>query len=152
MQPIVIPPWHWALAAHILCAVAWVGGMAFAMLIVRPSLGNLEPAQRVAVHHQVFRRFFRMLWHIIPILLISAYAMILTAYHGDFAHLPWNVNVMQGLGWIMVLVFLWVFFVPYRRFRAAASNARAAVAGERIRKLIMANLVLGVIVIIVAAL
>lgn len=148
----IINPWQWALAAHIVCAVIWVGGMFFALQVLRPSLGGLEPAQRIAVHHQVFRRFFRMLWHVIPIALISAYAMVLTAYHGDFAHLPWNINAMQALGWIMTLVFLWVFFGPYRRFRAAASTARAAQAGETIRKLIMANLVLGLIVVVIAAL
>jgi uncharacterized membrane protein len=78
--------------------------------------------------------------------------MVMTVYHGDFAHLPWNVNTMQALGWMMTVVFLWVFFGPYRRFRAAASTARAAKAGETIRKLILANLVLGLIVVVVAAL
>ncbi len=143
--------WQWALAAHILCAVIWVGGMFFALMVLRPSLSGLEPAQRVAVHNQVFRKFFRVIWHVMPIAIISGYAMIMTLY-GGFDRLPWNVNAMQALGWVMAVVFLWVFFGPYRRFRAAASTARAAQAGETIRKLILANLILGLIVVVIAAL
>ncbi len=144
--------WHWALAAHLLCAVIWVGGMFFALLVLNPSLAALEPAPRVALHHRVFRKFFLVIWHVMVIAIISGYAMVMTVYHGDFRHLPWNVNAMQAIGWLMAVIFLIVFFGPYRRFRAAASTARAADAGERIRKLIRANLILGLIVVVIAAL
>jgi len=143
-------PWGWVLAIHILCIVIWVGGMFFAVAVLRPSLGGLEPAQRVALHNRVFRRFFLVVWHAMPIALITGYAMILGIWHG-FAALPWNVDTMQGLGLIMAAIFLAVVFGPYRRFRAAVSTARAGEAAERIRKLIVANLVLGVITIFVAA-
>ncbi len=143
--------WQWALAVHVLAAVIWVGGMFFAVLVVRPSLRALEPAQRIAVHNQVFRRFFLVIWHVMPIIILSGYAMVAVVY-GGFANLPWNVNLMQAIGWIMAAVFAAIFFGPYRRFRAAASTARAAQAGETIRKLILANLVLGLIVVVIAAL
>ena len=51
-------PWDWVLALHILCIVVWVGGMFFALVVLRPSLAALEPAQRIALHNRVFRRFF----------------------------------------------------------------------------------------------
>lgn len=143
--------WQWVLAVHLVCAVIWVGGMFFALVILRPSLAGLEPAQRVAVHHLVFRRFFLAVWHVMPIIIVSGYVMIWRLY-GGFARLPWNVNAMQALGWIMAIIFGVIFFSPYRRFRAAASTARAAQAGETIRKLIAANLILGLIVVIIAAL
>ncbi|HET6184026.1 MAG TPA: CopD family protein [Acetobacteraceae bacterium] len=143
--------WHWALAAHILCIVLWVGGMFFALTVLRPSLAALEPAQRVAVHNGVFRRFFLVVWHVMVIAVISGYAMIWAAYGGDFAHLPWNVNAMQAIAWVMVVVFLVLVFGPYRRFRAAASTARAAEALERIRRLILINLILGLITVVIAA-
>ena len=73
-------------------------------------------------------------------------------FPGGFAHLPWNVNAMQALGLVMALVFLAIVFGPYRRFRAAVGTARALEAAERIRRLILLNLVLGVIVIVLAAL
>ena len=53
-------------AVHLLSAVIWVGGMFFAYLVLRPSLSVLEPAQRIALHQQVFRRFFLFVWHAIP--------------------------------------------------------------------------------------
>ncbi len=144
-------PWDWVLAIHLLCAVVWVGGMFFAVAVVRPSVAALEPAQRVALHNRIFRRFFLVVWHAMPIQLLTGYVMIVGVFHG-FAALPWNVNTMQGLGLLMAAIFLWVVFGPYRRFRAAISTARAAEAAERIRKLIVANLVLGVITIVIAAL
>lgn len=144
-------PWDWVLALHILCIVVWVGGMFFALVVLRPSLAALEPAQRIALHNRVFRRFFLVVWHVMPIALIAGYAMIAGVW-GGFAHLPWNVNVMQVLGLIMAVIFVVIVFGPYRRFRAAVSTARAAEAVERIRRLIQVNLVLGVVTIIVAAL
>lgn len=144
-------PWGWLLALHILCAVVWVGGMFFALVVVRPSVAVLEPAQRIALHNRIFRRFFLVIWHAMPLILLSGYAMVFGLY-GGFQHLPWNVNAMQAIGVVMVLVFLAIFFGPWRRFRAAASTARAAEAAERIRKLIVVNLVLGLIVVVLAAL
>lgn len=143
--------WQWVLAVHLVCAVIWVGGMFFALAVLRPSLAGLEPAQRVAVHNRVFRRFFLVVWHAMAIIIVSGYAMVWLMY-GGFAHLPWNVNAMQALGWVMAIIFGVIFFSPYRRFRAAASTARAAQAGERIRRLIAANLILGLIVVVIAAL
>ncbi len=144
-------PWDWVLALHILCIVAWVGGMFFAVVVLRPSLAALEPAQRIALHNRVFRRFFLVIWHAMPIALLSGYAMIVGVW-GGFARLPWNINVMQALGLIMAAIFLMAVFGPYRRFRAAISSARAAEAAERIRRLILANLALGVVTIVIAAL
>ena len=33
--------------AHVLAIVVWVGGMAFVQFFLRPSLGTLEPPQRL---------------------------------------------------------------------------------------------------------
>ncbi len=147
-------PWNWVLALHVLCAVIWVGGMFFALVVLRPALAVLEPAQRVALHNRVFRRFFLLIWHVMSIALISGYAITVGQYGGfaGFAHLPWNINAMQAIGWVMAVVFLVIVFGPWRRFRAAASTARAAAAADRIRKLIVVNLVLGIVVVVVATL
>ncbi len=144
-------PWDWVLALHILCIVVWVGGMFFALVVLRPSLAALEPAQRIALHNRVFRRFFLVIWHVMPIALLAGYAMIAGVW-GGFAHLPWNINAMQALGLIMAAIFVVIVFGPYRRFRAAVSTARAAEAAERIRRLIQVNLVLGLVTIVIAAL
>jgi uncharacterized membrane protein len=143
--------WGWVLAIHILCAVIWVGGMFFAIVVLRPSIAALEPAQRIAMHNRVFRRFFLVVWHVMPIALITGFAMVFGVM-GGLASVPWNVHAMMALGLLMALVFVALVFGPYRRFRAAISSARAGDAAEQIRRLIMLNLVLGLVTIVLAAL
>ena len=142
--------WGIVLAIHILCIVIWVGGMFFALVVLRPSLSTLDPAPRVAVHSQVFRRFFLVVWHVMLIALITGYAMLFGVY-GGFAGANWAIQTMQGLGLIMGAVFLVVYFGPWPRFRAAVSPARAAGAADNIRKLILLNLVLGLVTVVIAA-
>jgi uncharacterized membrane protein len=143
--------WGWVLALHVVCAVIWVGGMFFAYVVLRPSLSVLEPIQRIALHTQIFRRFFLVVWHVMPLILLSGYAMALGQY-GGFALLAWNVNAMQVIGLIMSAVFVVIVFGPYARFRRTTDRATAAASMDRIRKLIGVNLVLGIITVIVATL
>lgn len=133
------------LALHLIGAAAWVGGMAFALLVLRPSLAVLDGPQRLALHREVFRRFFRMVWHVMPIVLLTGYAMLF-GWLGGFAHVGWPVHVMHLLGWVMTAVFLAIVFGPWRTMRAAPS----AEAVERIRRLVMLNLLLGTLTLIVA--
>jgi uncharacterized membrane protein len=45
------------LAIHLLAAVFWVGGMAFAYTVLRPAAGPLDPAVRLPLWRRVFARF-----------------------------------------------------------------------------------------------
>lgn len=134
------------LALHLLGAVAWVGGMAFALLVLRPSLTALAPPQRLALHAEVFRRFFRLIWHAMPLVLLTGYAMLF-AVLGGFTHVNWAVHVMHLLGLVMTAVFLAIVFGPWRAMRAAPSPE----AVDRIRRLVQVNLLLGTLTLIVAA-
>jgi len=124
--------------------------MFFAVTVVRPSVVALEPAQRVALHNRVFRRFFLIVWHVMIIALLSGFAMTFGIFGGP-STAPWNVQVMMGIGLLMAAIFVFVVFGPYRRFRAAVSSARAGEAAGRIRRLIVLNTVLGLITIVIAA-
>ena len=140
------------LILHILGAVVWVGGMAFAILVLRPSVAALERPQRLDLHARVFRRFFLIVWHAMPIMVLTGFGMI--GVLGGFAAVPWNVHAMLLLGVIMAAVFVLMFFGPWTRMRAAmaaSDNPAAASAADSIRKLVTANLVLGTITIILAA-
>ena len=139
--------WDWVYAAHVLSAALWVGGMFFAYVVLRPSLSVLEPIQRIAIHTQVFRRFFLVIWHVMPIILATGFLMMIGFYHGNVG---WYVHAMLLLGLIMSAVFVVIFFGPYARFRRTTDRNRAAAAIDNIRKLIGVNLVLGIITIIVA--
>ena len=143
--------WGWVLAVHVLCAVIWVGGMFFAYAVLRPSLSILEPMQRIALHTQIFRRFFLVIWHAMPLILLSGFA-VMYGFYGGPENVPWNVNVMMALGLIMSGIFLFIVFGPYARFRRTTERATLAAMIDRIRKLILVNLVLGVIVVVVALL
>lgn len=143
--------WGWVLAVHVLCAVIWVGGMFFAYVVLRPSLSVLEPIQRIALHTQVFRRFFLIVWHVMPLILLSGFA-VLYGFYGGPADVPWNINVMMLLGLIMGAVFLLIVFGPYARFRRTTDRATSAASIDRIRKLIAVNLVLGIVTVVVALL
>ena len=143
--------WGWVLAVHVLCAVIWVGGMFFAYVVLRPSLSVLEPIQRIALHTQVFRRFFLVVWHAMPLILLSGF-VVLFGFYGGPAGVAWNINVMMLLGLIMSAIFLFIVFGPYARFRRTTDRNRAAAAIDSIRKLIGINLVLGLITVVVALL
>jgi uncharacterized membrane protein len=143
--------WGWVLAVHVLCAVLWVGGMFFAYVVLRPSLSVLEPIQRIALHTQVFRRFFLVVWHAMPLILISGFT-VMYGFYGGPANVPWNVNVMMLLGLIMSAVFLVIFFGPYARFRRTTDRATTAASIDRIRKLIGVNLILGLVTVVIALL
>ena len=142
---------RWVLAVHVLCAVVWVGGMFFAYVVLRPSLAVLEPMQRIALHTQVFRRFFLVIWHAMPLILLSGFA-VLFGFYGGMAFVGWNVHVMMLLGLIMSAIFLLIVFGPYARFRRTTDRTTAAASIDRIRKLIGVNLVLGLVTIVVALL
>ena len=137
------------LALHILGATAWVGGMLYALVVLRPALAVLDAAPRLQVHMLTLKRFFLVVWHAMPIMLITGWAMIPLA-GWTMAHLPWYVNVMQLLAIAMSIGFLYVYFGPFRRLRRAIRPGPELLG--RIRTMILVNLVLGVAVIVVASL
>ncbi len=131
-----------ALIVHILAAAIWVGGMFFALLILRPAAGALEPGPRLALWLGVFERFFRWVIGAIALLLASGYAMIFGVYAG-FRGIGLHVHLMQGLGIVMILLFFHLYFAPWRRFRralAAQDRGAAAAQLDRIRAIVTVNL------------
>jgi uncharacterized membrane protein len=137
-------------ALHLLCAVLWVGGMFFAYVVLRPSMAAIEAPQRMLLHTRVFRKFFLVVWHAMPLILITGGAML--ALQWNMATLPWQINAMMGLGLLMAAVFLVIVFGPYRQFRRTTDRNRMASSLDSIRKLIGVNLILGLITVIVAGL
>lgn len=140
-----------ALLFHILAAVVWVGGMFFAHVMLRPAAASLDPAVRLPLFRRVLGNFFPWVWACIIALLASAYGVMLPAL-GGFAHAPTYVQVMQGLGLIMMLAFFHLFFAPWRRFRTAVDAGdyqTAAPQLNQIRHIVLFNLVLGLVVVVI---
>ena len=141
------------IALHVLAAVVWVGGMFFAYMVLRQSAGPLESETRLALWHRVFHRFFPWVWSSIVLLLASGYGMMFL-YFGGFAGAGPYIQVMQGIGIVMMLLFLHLFFVPWRRFSDAVEGKQhpeAVKQLDQIRRIVAVNLVLGLLTMIVGA-
>ena len=142
------------LTLHLLSAVVWVGGMFFAYLCLRPvAAQQLEPPQRIRLWVGVFGRFFPFVWLAIILLLVTGYTMIYTTF-GGFAHAPLYVHIMQGLGVVMMLIFMHVNFAPFKRMKTAVITEDWPLGGSgmnQVRKLVGINLTLGLLVIIIAS-
>jgi uncharacterized membrane protein len=142
-----------SLILHTLSAVVWVGGMFFARQVLRPAAVTLEPGPRLTLWSRVLGRFFAWVFAAIVLLLLTGYAMIFGLYAG-FAGIGLHVQLMQGIGILMVLLFLHLYFAPWRRFRAAVARQDWAEGGRQlgqIRTIVTINLVLGVIVVAIGS-
>lgn len=142
-----------ALILHVLSAVAWVGGMFFALLMLRPALGPLDPVVRLALWERVFSRFFPWVFAAILLLLASGYAMVFGVFAG-FRGIGLHVHIMQATGIIMMLAFFHIYYAPWRRFRAALARddrAEAARQLDQIRWIVTINLVLGLVTVAVGS-
>jgi uncharacterized membrane protein len=140
-------------ALHALAAVAWVGGMFFAYMVLRPSAGPLEPRLRLALWQRVFGRFFPWVFASIAVLLASGYAMLFLHF-GGFKGAGLHIHLMQATGILMMLLFLHLFFSPWRKFSRAVEAGEfdsAAQALNQIRRIVAINLVLGIVTIAAGA-
>ncbi|MBM3502244.1 MAG: hypothetical protein FJX65_00060 [Alphaproteobacteria bacterium] len=143
------------LTLHLLAVVVWVGGMFFAYVMVRPAaVTALEPPQRGALWQGIFERFFVYVWVAVIVLPATGYWMMFERM-GGFAGAPLYVHLMQGLGLVMIALFLVLYFRAFPRFRAARAAKDLAAAGARlgdIRRTVGINTILGFVTIVVAAL
>jgi uncharacterized membrane protein len=143
-----------AISLHALSAVLWVGGMFFAYQVLRPvAAGLLEPPQRLRLWARAFSRFFPWVWLFVVLLPASGY-WIIFALFGSMAGLGLHIHLMQVLGWAMILLYMHLYFAPFRRLKESVITEDWPEAGkqlDRIRRIIGINLSLGLIVVAVAA-
>ena len=137
-----------ALIVHLLAAIVWVGGMFFAHQVLRPAAAMLEPGPRLILWSRVLGRFFAWVIAAIILLLLSGYTLVFGVF-GGFRAIGLYINLMQGLGILMMLLFLHLYFSPWRRFRMAVGRQDWAEGGRQlgqIRTIVTINLVLGLVV------
>jgi uncharacterized membrane protein len=141
------------LALHIVAAVIWVGGMAFAYLVLRPSAGPLEPPLRLGLWRRVFGRFLPLVWASVIALLASGYGMAF-GFLGGVRGAGLHVHIMQGTGILMMMLFFHLFFAPWKRFGRALDGGALPEAArnlDQIRVIVLINLVLGLVTVVVGA-
>jgi uncharacterized membrane protein len=143
-----------ALALHLLSVVVWVGGMFFAYMALRPvAAAQLQPPQRLTLWAGVFRKFFPWVFAAIAIILASGYWMVLVFY-GGFDTVGMHVHLMIWIGYVMMLIFLHVFFAPFKRLQRAVAAEDWPAGGRalaQIRVMIGINLAIGLLVVAVAS-
>ncbi len=143
---------HWLLATHLLGAMVWVGGIAFVFSVLRPSLAVLDVPARLVMNAEIHRRFFKLLWLAMPIVLASGYGLLFVV-SGGFGAAGWAVQAMHLSGLAMSVLFLAIFVGPFRSLREAARSgdlARGTAAMTRLRQLALINLFLGMLTMVVA--
>lgn len=139
---------------HLLSAVVWVGGMFFAYMFLRPvAATQLEPPVRLTLWVGVFNKFFPFVWVSILFLPLTGYLMIFDIW-GSMAATPLYVHIMNGLGIVMILIYLHVYFAPFKRLKEAVIKQDWPEGGRNlniIRKMVGMNTVIGLIIIIIAS-
>ena len=143
-----------ALPLHILASIIWIGGMFFAYMALRPVAATLlEPPQRLPLWSQVFARFFPWVWIAIIVLPATGLWMVYSVF-GGFGQAGLYIHLMAGIGTLMILLYLHLFFAPYRRLNQALAANQLPEAGKRvaqIRLIIAINLTLGLLVTVIAS-
>ena len=132
---------------HALSAVIWVGGMFFAYVVLRPSLGDHAPEQRLVLWNRVLQRFFPWVWLAVVLLPATGYAAIFVDF-GGFAGAGLHVHIMHGIGLVMIALFLYLFARPFQRLKNAVAAEDWPRAGKDlavIRRIVGTNLLLGLI-------
>lgn len=143
-----------SLVLHILSAVVWVGGMFFSYMFLRPvAASQLEPPLRLQLWDGVFRKFFPFVWLSIFFLPLTGYLMIFDIW-GSMANTPLYVHIMNGLGLVMILIYLHVYFAPFKRLKEAVIKQDWPEGGRNlniIRKMVGINTMIGLLTIIIVA-
>jgi len=136
---------------HVLATIVWVGGMFFAHQCLRPAaMATLEPPQRLALWRAVFGRFFPWVWACVIALVLSGQAIVVNM--GGMGAVPVQIHVMAGIGYLMAIIFAFIFFVPYAALKkavAAQDWPSGGAALNRIRVLVGTNLTLGLLNVVI---
>ncbi len=124
---------------HYLATVMWIGGMAFNIFVLRPSMMVLEQSQRPVLGNKVLKRFIVFAWLSIAALVITGVSIATSPYGTALLgkHLVTSV---------MVLIVAWISFVLSSRLAPFAPKP------ETIVLLVKTNLSLGILVLLLTAL
>lgn len=139
---------------HVLSVVIWVGGMFFAYMCLRPvAASQLEPPVRLQLWVGVFSKFFPFVWIAIILLPLTGYMMISNLFDG-MGNAPLYVHFMNGIGSLMIFIYLHVFFAPYQRLKRAVAAQDWPAGGKaltQIRLLVGINTTLGLLTVLIAS-
>lgn len=137
---------------HLAAVIVWIGGMVFAHFCLRPvAAAQLPPPQRLPLLAAVLGRFFSLVgWS-----LLLLWASGLARFSQAGAAIPGNWYVMAGIAAVMTAIFGLIVLRFHGRMVAAVAVQDWPAAGaamNSIRRLVLVNLVLGLLTVAVAIL
>jgi len=121
---------------HLVAAILWMGGMAFMLIALRPAaIALLQPPERLMLTGAVWKRFF-------PVVLVSIVALFTTGtnlYTTTFRAIkaatgqggvPLGWNLMLILGLLMMVIFAYIYWVAFAKFKRAMAAPDWPLAGK----------------------
>jgi uncharacterized membrane protein len=142
---------------HVLSIIVWIGGMVFAHFFLRPAVAQLEVPLRLRLMHDVLGRFFQavlvasLLTVASGVWMLGRVAKQVVQSGGNF-EMPLAWTVMAVLGVVMVAIFMHIRFALFKRLGRAVAASEWAAGGAalaQIRRWVLINLGLGVLVLLV---
>ena len=136
--------YEWLKFFHLAAGIVWLGGMALVILALRPVvIKQLQPPERLRLMSAVLSRFFNMVWLSIVLILTSGFWMLSMS---DMHLAPRGWHAMSVLGVLMCLIFVHIWFSPFRRLKIAVTQSNWPSAGESLKQihpLVLTNFALG---------
>jgi uncharacterized membrane protein len=144
-------------AVHLLSLMAWMGGMFFTLVCLRPAAATLPPPMRLPFMQAALGRFFNVVGVSALLALGSGAWMIskavsATRQTGAPFNTPLEWWLMAGLGMFMVLIFGHIRFALYKRLQRAVAAQDWPAGGAAltsIRAWVSINLTIGTVIVVV---
>jgi len=133
---------------HYLATVIWIGGMAFNILVLRPSMIVLDQNQRPILGTKVLKRFIIFAWLSITVMILTGIPMAFSrvAFEDIFSTTYGIVLLSKHfVTLIMILIITWVSFVLSTKLAPFAPKPNTILI------LVKTNLSLGVLVLLLTA-
>lgn len=145
---------------HLLSIIVWIGGMVFAHFFLRPAVALLEVPTRLRLMHDVLGRFFNAVLLASTLALASGGWMVgrmarQAVQAGVDFNMPMTWRAMALLGGVMLLVFAYIRLVLFPRLTQAVTAAAWPAGGAvlaSMRRWVMVNLALGVLIVVLTLL
>jgi uncharacterized membrane protein len=109
---------------HVTAAVIGVGGMAFLLFILMPSLGVLHPEHRDMLAKQVMNRFRWVSWSAIILLLVSGLYSIREYYWEVAWGKSWALLTIKIVLALFVFLIALVLTLPFKLFDRVRARRR----------------------------
>jgi len=133
---------------HYLATVMWIGGMAFNLLVLRPSMIVIDQNQRPTLGTAVLKRFIIFAWLSIILLFLTGISIASSRVaFEDIFNTTYGIVLLSKhvVTLIMILIVIWVSFVLSTKLAPLAPKPNTILI------LVKTNLSLGMLVLLLTA-